>query len=147
LLNLAISNGDFKTDCKNVVSKFDEGITLQAASANLKKITVDVTAYSPRPRETDSTPFTTASNKRVQEGYIAISRDLEAYLSFGDKVYIKDIGIFEVQDRMNRRWRKRVDLFFFDTKQALKFGKIQKEMWILESRKLREKYAKNNTQI
>ena len=100
-----------------------------------KNVNVDVTAYSPTVGQTDSTPFTTASNKRVKEGYIAISRDLEDYLTFGDKVFIEDLGIFEVQDRMNRRWQARVDIFFNETKDAIEFGKHKKKMWILECQK------------
>jgi 3D (Asp-Asp-Asp) domain-containing protein len=93
---------------------------------------VDVTAYSPTKRETDSTPFITASNKRVQEGYIAISRDLEPYLKFGDQVYIEGLGTYEVQDRMNKRWRNKVDVFFCNTKDAWKFGKLKNlKMWKL----------------
>ena len=48
------------------------------------RIPVTITAYSPRKGETDNTPFITASNKRVREGIIALSRDLEEELSIED---------------------------------------------------------------
>lgn len=136
LLNVFVMQGEVKEDVNSIATYLNENVRVVDGSNGFKKIKVDVTAYSPTVGQTDSTPFITASNKYVSEGYIAISRDLEKYLSFGDKVFIKDIGIFEVQDRMNRRWRKRVDVFFFDTKKARRFGKLQKEMWILESKKL-----------
>jgi 3D (Asp-Asp-Asp) domain-containing protein len=134
-LNLLLCQGNFESKIESIISNMDKNTYSETINEDFQKITVDVTAYSPTKRETDSSPFTTASNKHVKEGYIAISRDLEAYLGFGDKVFIKDLGIFEVQDRMNRRWQKRVDLFFFDTKEAVRFGKVKKEMWILESKK------------
>ena len=43
----------------------------------------------------------------------------------GDLIYLEGIGVFEVADRMNKRWKKRIDVFFFDTKEARRFGKIQ----------------------
>ena len=141
LLNLLVAPGGLGVELKAMLD-FDNNKYINAVSDDFTKITVDVTAYSPTKRETDSTPFTTASNKRVKEGYIAISRDLEAHLSFGDKVFIEGLGIFEVQDRMNRRWKHRIDLFFFDTKKAINFGKMKKEMWILESSKYEKQLAK-----
>ncbi|MFC1855243.1 hypothetical protein ACFL2A_01695 [Thermodesulfobacteriota bacterium] len=134
LASMLLGHGNFNGQMEAIILELKSDAYAESANPQFVKLMVDVTAYSPTKRETDSTPFTTASNKRVQEGYIAISRDLEQYLSFGDKVFIKDIGIFEVQDRMNRRWKKRVDLFFFDTKEARIFGKVKKEMWILEKK-------------
>ena len=98
-----------------------------------KRILVTITAYSPRKGETDDTPFTTASNKRVREGFAAISRDLEKELSlrFGDTIFIEGYGYFQFEDRMHKRKKKQVDIFMFDTKKALKFGK-QKGYLIIE---------------
>ena len=96
---------------------------------------VKMTAYSARACETDSTPNITASNKRVKEGYIALSRDIEKKfrLRFGDKVYVKGIGFFEFQDRMHRRKKRQIDIFMHSTKRALKFG-VQKELILIEKR-------------
>jgi len=89
------------------------------------RIPVTITAYSPRKGETDSTPFITASNKRVREGIIALSRDLEEELElkFGDQIHIEGYGYFQFEDRMHKRKKKHVDIFMFETKRALKFGK------------------------
>lgn len=91
------------------------------------KVPVTVTAYSPRKRETDNTPFVTAFNKRVKMGTIAISRDLEDVHGWrhGDMVHLEGIGTFQVWDRMNKRFKRRVDVFFFKTKDAKRFGRVK----------------------
>lgn len=90
-----------------------------------KKIPVMVTAYSPTVRECDSTPYITAFNKRVKSGTIAVSRDLERVHGWkkGNMVHLEGIGTFEVWDRMNKRFKKRVDIFYHDTRMARQFGK------------------------
>ena len=86
----------------------------------LKIILVTATIYHATQEQTDSTPDTTASNKKIdmtnpqKHRWIAVSRDLEAKgLTFGVKVKItgaEDLdGIWTVQDRMNRRWLSRID--------------------------------------
>jgi 3D (Asp-Asp-Asp) domain-containing protein len=142
VLSILMSQGNYKDEIKKRITGLDKNYYSQVLEEDFKKITVDVTAYSPTVRETDSTPFITASNKSVKEGYIAVSRDLEYYLDFGDKVFIEDIGIFEVQDRMNRRWKSRVDIFFYDTKKAVRFGKVKKKMWIIERKSYKDRQAK-----
>ena len=89
------------------------------------KIPVTVTAYSPRICETDDSPTITASNKKVKEGYVALSRDIEKKyrLKFGDKVYLEGYGEYQFEDRMHRRKRKQVDIFMHSTKEALKHGR------------------------
>jgi len=84
---------------------------------------VVVTAYSPDPNETDSTPFIPAWHNLVFEGSIAVSRDLLAYLNYGDDVYLKGYGLFKVNDIMNRRYKKTVDIFMWSKKKAKRFGK------------------------
>jgi len=92
---------------------------------NVKDIhLLTVTAYSPRAQETDSTPTITASMKKVKEGTIAVSRDLfNAGWTFGKEVYITGYGVFTINDLMNKRFEKRIDVFYWNTKKALKFGK------------------------
>ena len=93
---------------------------------------VKVTAYTARVCETDSTPTITASNKRVREGYVALSRDLEKRynLRFGDRVLIKKIGIFEFQDRMHRRKKRQVDIYMNSLSKAKEFGVKRGELLI-----------------
>ncbi|BBD06925.1 3D domain-containing protein [Desulfovibrio ferrophilus] len=99
--------------------------------SNRKKIldlqrtrSLTVTAYSPRLQETDSTPHVTASNKPVRQGIVAVSRDLfDSGWVFGKKVYIKNFGIFTIDDLMAESKRNHIDIFMFDTQAALSFGK------------------------
>ena len=97
-----------------------------------ESLLITVTAYSPTKEECDDDPFTTAFQKPVRKGIIAVSRDLEDKYGWkeGDKIYIVDLGVFEVGDRMNKRWKKRVDIFFFKTSEAKKFGKKNKKLAI-----------------
>jgi 3D (Asp-Asp-Asp) domain-containing protein len=102
---------------------------------------VIITAYTPSVWETDSTPFITASGKRISESYVAVSRDLLPKFPFGTKVkiFIPDknlpgcgkevIGkswiVRYVEDTMNRRHSKKIDLVFFSREKAINFGKCR----------------------
>lgn len=98
------------------------------------KITVVATAYSPRPQETDATPFITATGTRVRDGIIAAN-----FLPFGTLVKLPELfgdKIFTVDDRMNRRYTHayphRIDIFFHDTKKAIRFGKQSLTLEVVE---------------
>jgi len=83
-------------------------------------IEVDLTAYSSTEDQTDSTPFIAASGKHVYDGMVAAN-----FLPFGTKIKIPSIfgdRIFTVDDRMNRRYQERVDIWFIDRESAIKFG-------------------------
>lgn len=86
---------------------------------------VTVTAYHPgayNPRTYRR--GITASGIKVKEGMVAVSRDLERNLSldFGDRVLLHGLGVFEFQDRMAARCRKKVDIYLNCTKKARRFG-------------------------
>ncbi len=81
---------------------------------------VVATVYNAVPSQTDSTPLITASNKHIDANnpgkhrWIAVSRDLEKYgFTFGVKVCIENAGdmngIWTVEDRMNRRFTRKID--------------------------------------
>ena len=91
----------------------------------LTYILVTATIYHADPRQTDSTPFITASGAHIEEccpgdhRWIAVSRDLEDLgFVFGAKVLVEGAeemdGVWTVQDRMNKRWTNRID-FLVDT--------------------------------
>jgi 3D (Asp-Asp-Asp) domain-containing protein len=86
------------------------------------------TGYSSRVEETDDTPFITASNTRTRPGVVALSRDMlwrynrQGPFTFGDAIHISGIGDFIVEDSMNRRWRKRLDIWFPSREAAANFG-------------------------
>lgn len=82
---------------------------------------VTVTAYSPSVEETDHTPNKTALLQKPKPGKTcAVSRDLLNYL--GKKVYVYGYGVFEVNDLMNKRYKRRIDLCM-GKKDAIEFGK------------------------
>jgi 3D (Asp-Asp-Asp) domain-containing protein len=95
-----------------------------------RHVTVKVlaTGYSSTPFQTDSTPFITAHNTPTREGVLAMSRDLlrnytaDAPFTFGDRVHIDGVGDFLVEDSMNARWQRRVDIWFPSKMEARRFG-------------------------
>ncbi len=93
-----------------------------------------VTAYTPDSGETDSSPFITASNNRVREGILAVSRDLyRKGWSFGKKVYIVNVGVFTIDDLLSERARNQVDVFMFDKDKAIQFGRKAIRVYLLGS--------------
>lgn len=100
----------------------------------IDKRTLTVTAYSPRPLETDGTPWQTASCKRVREGIVAVSRDLyERGWGFGKKVYVEDHGVFTIDDLMSSSKKQCIDIFMLNTDKALEFGKKRLAVVLLEA--------------
>ena len=71
--------------------------------------------YTNDVKMTDSTPNIMASGKRVYEGAIAVSRDLLDYVKFGDCVKLGN-DYYIVEDVMNSKHRRAVDIFTFDKK-------------------------------
>lgn len=79
---------------------------LRAPSYTMKVI---ATAYNSLPNQTDDTPFITASGTHVRPGVIAAN-----FLPIGTKVKIPDYygdQVFVVEDRMNQRYDKRIDIW------------------------------------
>lgn len=89
---------------------------------------VTATAYNNVPAQTDATPNIAAWGDRIKPGMplIAVSRDLvKIGLTRGTKVRISGIdGEFIVLDKMNKRYKKRIDIFMGkDIKAARRFGR------------------------
>ncbi len=90
---------------------------------------VTATAYTSHVGQTDKTPFLAAWNNRIKPGMkiIAVSQDLikKYKLTNGVKVKIKGVkGVFTVRDKMNKRFKKRIDIYMgLNKKKALKWGK------------------------
>ena len=81
---------------------------------------VTVTAYSSTPDQTDDTPFYTANGTHVHDGIVAAN-----FLKFGTKVHFPDYfggKEFSVEDRMNKRFPDRMDIWFATREEAVKFG-------------------------
>ena len=92
---------------------------------------VEATAYCSRRQETDKDPFTAAWGDRLHPGMkcIAVSRDLlEKGLHHRSMVWIEvdgeRRGPYEVLDKMAKRWRDRIDIYYgLDLKAAREWGK------------------------
>lgn len=111
----------------------EEARLLQKAVSAPPVRTVTVTAYNPTERQTDSDPLIAASMRKVRLGTIAVSRDLfDQGWVFGRKVRIEGLGIFEINDLMNKRYTKRIDIFMWDEDQARQFGKKNIKAALLE---------------
>ncbi|MCL4455182.1 MAG: 3D domain-containing protein [Deinococcus sp.] len=97
-------------------------------------------AYTSSVRETDSTPFITATGARTRVGIIAVSRDLLKVLPYGSRVRLEDLGsrssgrgrglfnslfkdtVFVVEDTMHSRKRGQIDVWFPERREAIRFG-------------------------
>jgi 3D (Asp-Asp-Asp) domain-containing protein len=92
-------------------------ITTATMAAGLNFVAT-VTAYSSTRRQTSSHPKITASGKHVSDGVIACPRKFP----FGTKVTI-DGKVYTCQDRLNRKYDSRFDIWKPNTRAAKVFGK------------------------
>lgn len=116
-----------KTEERNL----NQGISVKKTAEQIKELVVHATAYSSTPDQTDSTPFITALGTTVRDGIIAAN-----FLPFGAKIKIPELygdKIFVVEDRMNRRFWHRIDIWFPDRQSALEFGFKKIKIQILDS--------------
>ncbi len=96
-------------------------------------MTKRVTAYTSNPKETDDTPFITASQEIVRDGIVGTNQ-----LGYGTKVKIPALfgdKIFVVEDRMNLRYKNSIDIWMGvgeeATKKANEFGYKYAEVVVL----------------
>jgi 3D (Asp-Asp-Asp) domain-containing protein len=89
---------------------------------------VMASAYNSEEGQTDSTPWTTASGSQCREGVIAAN-----HLPIGTKVLIEGFGnqVFTVEDRMNKRYNKRIDIWMRHHSDAMKFGVRKIKYYVL----------------
>lgn len=81
---------------------------------------VPSTAYSSTPDQTDDTPFITAAGTHVRDGVVAAN-----FLPLGTIIKIPELygeKTFIVEDRMNKRYDYRVDVWFPTREDAKEFG-------------------------
>lgn len=103
------------------------GLTSGDAKKEIKTIEVLATAYNSVPEQTDNTPFEAAWGDILtpEVRSIAVSRDLlEMGLTQYSKVEIDGLpGEYVVLDKMNRRWKKKIDIYMgTDLEEALEWG-------------------------
>lgn len=89
-----------------------------------------ITAYSSSVDETDSTPFLTANGTSVRDGIVATN-----LLPLGTKITIPALfgdKVFTVEDRMNRRFQKSIDIWMTTKAKAIYFGLHYADVVVLE---------------
>ncbi|WP_027178925.1 3D domain-containing protein [Maridesulfovibrio bastinii] len=107
---------------------------LSACSGDdVKTRLVNATAYNSFKWQTSDTPFVGAWGDKLKPGIkaIAVSRDLlKKGLTRGTKVKIEGLkGEYTVLDKMNRRWRNKIDIYFgVDLEAAREWGKRKVEI-------------------
>jgi len=99
-----------------------------------KRLHVTATAYTSHVAQTDSTPNIAAWGDRLRPGMkaIAVSRDLLNHygLKHKQKVRIKGLkGEYVVLDKMNKRWRKKIDIYMgMNKRKAFQWGRRKVEI-------------------
>ncbi len=113
------------SDLNRALSILEDCFGVPVSLDAVRSVPVTITAYSSTVDQCDATPYVTATNRPVRIGILAVSDDLrtELGITFGTKVLIPGHGVFEVQDKMNPRWRRRVDIWHNDREAAMGFGK------------------------
>jgi len=126
-------------------------LSLGVQASGPSVLVLKATAYTSSARETDSTPYVTATGARTRFGIIAVSRDLLPNdLPYGSKVKIEDLGnwsdgagkgkfdpmlkdvVFVVEDTMNKRKRQQIDIWMPDRSLALRWGVRRVRVTVLQ---------------
>ena len=95
-----------------------------------KVYTVQVSGYNSEVAQTDDSPFITAKGTYVRDGIVATNM-----LPFGTFIKIPSIygdKIFVVEDRMNSRYQKHVDIWFASKTDALALGRRTLQIEVLQ---------------
>ncbi len=126
-----ISKADAETPMP-IIEKIEDSVLTATApmEEEVKRMTVDMTAYSSTEDQTDDTPFITASGAHVADGIVAAN-----FLPLHTRVKIPSLygeKIFVVEDRMNRRYTERMDIWMETREAALKFGLKRVEIVVLK---------------
>lgn len=95
-----------------------------------KNFILTVTAYTVNENKCDSTPDKTAINTKPIPGYtVAVSRDLSYML--GKEIWIEGLGVWHVNDVMNKRYDSRIDIVVKDKEVAKSWGKQERRVVLL----------------
>lgn len=97
----------------------------------LKTFTVTATAYSPTVAETDSNPWVTASGLRSSFGIIAVDPKV---IPMGTLVYVDGYGYAVAGDTGGLIKGDKIDVFFYSTRDAAKWGVKKVKIYILEGK-------------
>lgn len=103
--------------------------TFSASHLSPKKtISATITAYTPAPQENSGrgTRSSTAIGTPIRPGIVAVSRDLlRSGWDFGDRVHIKGLGVFTIEDTMHHRFRRTIDVAVPNQSAARRIGVLR----------------------
>jgi len=107
-------------------------LSKEGGATHYRVIASDVvpsTAYNSLEAQTDSTPWITASGTRCRWGVVASN-----HLAIGTKIKIEGFGdqIFIVEDRMNRRYNRKIDIWMPTYKEAINYGSRTIKYYVLD---------------
>lgn len=96
---------------------------LKVKHINKSAIKVNISMYTISADETDSNPYETATGDEAIPGKTcAVSRDMRHLL--GEHIYVSRLGKdLLVNDIMNKRFKKSIDVVVYTKKKAIKFGR------------------------
>jgi 3D (Asp-Asp-Asp) domain-containing protein len=114
---------------------FIMSILFLASCAETKTMEVTATAYNSVESQTKKgDPVTAAWGDKIKPGMkaIAVSRDLlqEEGIEHGTEVSIKGLpGKYKVLDKMNKRWKKKIDIYMGENvERAKEWGRQEVEI-------------------
>lgn len=87
---------------------------------------ITITSYNNHTNQTDDSPNITATSRPVRENMVAASFDLlnKGFVHYGDLVYIDCMKQwYVVEDTMNKRFERTLDIFLFNKEESLKINK------------------------
>ncbi|MEX2144997.1 MAG: hypothetical protein WD712_01300 [Candidatus Spechtbacterales bacterium] len=95
-------------------------VVLEPTYSVERTVLIPITAYSSTTDQTDANPFITASGSHVRDGIVAAN-----FLPIGTKVKIPELygdKVFVVEDRMNKRYWNKMDIWMSTRAEAKAFG-------------------------
>lgn len=104
--------------------------------------TMTITAYQPIPAQTkpecrDRYHCTTSIDDGITQYGAAISQDMlrSKQVHYGDIIHIEGLGLRVVNDTMNKRHTKHVDLLVFSYEEEKKIGTQHRRVWLIHTRR------------
>lgn len=103
------------------VVKLDEPRQVEKVYHVVGSTWMQVSAYNSLPGQTDGSPFITASSTFTRDGIVASN-----YFPIGTLIRFPDYSgdkVYRVEDRMNKRYNKVVDIWMPEKADAISFGR------------------------
>lgn len=93
-----------------------------------------LTSYRSVPEQTDTSPYWTSIGERVNSHGVAVSQDLlkSGIVRYGDLLYIEGQGFKVVNDCMNSRLKKSVDVWVETYEDEKAVGKRPAKVWLVK---------------